>query len=207
MALYTFKKNSPDTLRWHWELMEGAAKDDYFEYLWFDGMFAGPDGDYYLRVGVDNSSPEGSVGITTGGVPSFSYDLVLPNGKVYDEFRIYKAEQFEETAFGGKFADEAVFDGHYNEKGEVEWYSVKFDFGNVACDVVAKPRTKRGIQFVEADNGYSYYHPYKKRAMGWYLSGRVSAVIGTHTHVQTSDACVLPKGTGYITDLGILNIH
>lgn len=43
----------------------------------------------------------------------------------------------------------------------------------------------------------------EKRAMGYMLDGRASAVWGTHTHVQTSDACVLPKGTGYISDLGM----
>ena len=43
----------------------------------------------------------------------------------------------------------------------------------------------------------------EKRAMGYLLDGRVSAVWGTHTHVQTSDAGLLPKGTGYITDLGM----
>ena len=43
----------------------------------------------------------------------------------------------------------------------------------------------------------------EKRAMAYYLDGRVSAVFGTHTHVQTSDAQVLPKGTGYITDAGM----
>lgn len=43
----------------------------------------------------------------------------------------------------------------------------------------------------------------EKLAMGYFLEGRVSAVWGTHTHVQTSDCCVLPGGTGYITDLGM----
>ena len=43
----------------------------------------------------------------------------------------------------------------------------------------------------------------EKIAMGYYLDGRVSAVWGTHTHVQTSDARILPKGTGCITDLGM----
>ena len=43
----------------------------------------------------------------------------------------------------------------------------------------------------------------EKQAMGFYLDGRVSAVWGTHTHVQTSDGRVLPGGTGYITDLGM----
>lgn len=43
----------------------------------------------------------------------------------------------------------------------------------------------------------------EKLAMGYFLDGRVSAVWGTHTHVQTSDVTVLPGGTGYITDLGM----
>jgi metallophosphoesterase (TIGR00282 family) len=43
----------------------------------------------------------------------------------------------------------------------------------------------------------------EKRALGYYLDGRVSAVFGTHTHVQTADECILPKGTGYMTDLGM----
>ena len=43
----------------------------------------------------------------------------------------------------------------------------------------------------------------EKLAMGYFLEGRASAVWGTHTHVQTSDCCVLPGGTGYITDLGM----
>jgi 2',3'-cyclic-nucleotide 2'-phosphodiesterase len=43
----------------------------------------------------------------------------------------------------------------------------------------------------------------EKLAMGWYLDGRVTAVVGTHTHVTTADERVLPKGTAYITDLGM----
>ena len=43
----------------------------------------------------------------------------------------------------------------------------------------------------------------EKRAFGYYADGRVSAVFGTHTHVQTADETVLPKGTGYITDVGM----
>jgi 2',3'-cyclic-nucleotide 2'-phosphodiesterase len=43
----------------------------------------------------------------------------------------------------------------------------------------------------------------EKNAMGWYLDGRVSAVVGTHTHVPTADARVLPGGTAYITDVGM----
>jgi metallophosphoesterase (TIGR00282 family) len=43
----------------------------------------------------------------------------------------------------------------------------------------------------------------EKRAMGWYLDGEVTAVLGTHTHVQTADETILPQGTAYITDVGM----
>ena len=43
----------------------------------------------------------------------------------------------------------------------------------------------------------------EKQAMGWYLDGRVTAVIGTHTHVPTADERVLPQGTAYVTDVGM----
>lgn len=46
----------------------------------------------------------------------------------------------------------------------------------------------------------------EKRVMGYFLDGKVSAVLGTHTHVQTSDCCVLPEGTAYITDTGMTGV-
>ena len=47
----------------------------------------------------------------------------------------------------------------------------------------------------------------EKIAMGWYLDGKVSAVVGTHTHVTTADDRVLPRGTAYITDVGMTGPH
>jgi metallophosphoesterase (TIGR00282 family) len=47
----------------------------------------------------------------------------------------------------------------------------------------------------------------EKIAMGWHLDGRVTAVVGTHTHVQTADERVLPKGTAYLTDAGMTGPH
>lgn len=44
----------------------------------------------------------------------------------------------------------------------------------------------------------------EKMAMGWYLDGRVNGVVGTHTHIQTADERILPRGTAYITDLGMV---
>lgn len=47
----------------------------------------------------------------------------------------------------------------------------------------------------------------EKIAMGWFLDGRATAVVGTHTHVQTADDQILPKGTAYITDVGMTGPH
>jgi len=47
----------------------------------------------------------------------------------------------------------------------------------------------------------------EKLAMGWHLDGRVTAVVGTHTHVQTADNRILPHGTAYLTDVGMTGPH
>jgi calcineurin-like phosphoesterase len=47
----------------------------------------------------------------------------------------------------------------------------------------------------------------EKEALGYYLDGRASVVAGTHTHVQTSDERILPRGTAYITDLGMTGVR
>jgi len=47
----------------------------------------------------------------------------------------------------------------------------------------------------------------EKIALGWYLDGRATVVVGTHTHVTTADERVLPQGTAYITDVGMTGPH
>ena len=47
----------------------------------------------------------------------------------------------------------------------------------------------------------------EKMAMGWYLDGRVSVVVGTHTHVATADERILPDGTAYLSDLGMTGCY
>lgn len=47
----------------------------------------------------------------------------------------------------------------------------------------------------------------EKRALAWYLDGRIATFVGTHTHVQTADEEILPKGTAYISDLGMTGPH
>lgn len=47
----------------------------------------------------------------------------------------------------------------------------------------------------------------EKKAMGWYVDGKIQLMVGTHTHVPTADECILPHGTGYVTDLGMCGPH
>ena len=47
----------------------------------------------------------------------------------------------------------------------------------------------------------------EKEAMGWYMDGHASAVLGTHTHVQTNDQRILPSGTGYMSDVGMTGFY
>lgn len=47
----------------------------------------------------------------------------------------------------------------------------------------------------------------EKQALGWYCDGRVSAVLGTHTHIPTADARILPQGTAYISDIGLVGVR
>lgn len=65
---------------------------------------------------------------------------------------------------------------------------------------------KKAIEKTDADIKIVDFHAEatsEKKSMGYYLDGTVSVVFGTHTHVQTADAQVLPRGTGYITDIGM----
>lgn len=68
-----------------------------------------------------------------------------------------------------------------------------------ADELIAKARETTPYIFVDFHGEATS----EKQAMGWYLDGQVSAVVGTHTHVQTNDARILPKGTGYLSDVGM----
>ena len=81
------------------------------------------------------------------------------------------------------------------EKAENPFFSAEELVKRAKCD---------GAKFVIVD--FHAEATSEKRAMGFFLDGKVSVVFGTHTHVQTSDAQVLPGGTGYITDVGMTGV-
>lgn len=69
--------------------------------------------------------------------------------------------------------------------------------------LIAEARKRTPIIFVDFHGEATS----EKMAFAWYLDGRVSAVVGTHTHVQTADNRILPNGTAYITDVGMTGVY
>lgn len=73
-----------------------------------------------------------------------------------------------------------------------------------AADAGIRAAKEQGADFLLVD--FHAEATSEKRAMGFYLDGRAAALFGTHTHVATADAQVLPQNTGYITDLGMCGV-
>ncbi len=74
-----------------------------------------------------------------------------------------------------------------------------------AADKLIQKATEDGANIIIVD--FHAEATGEKRALGLYLDGRVSALFGTHTHIPTADAQILPNGTGYITDLGFTGVE
>lgn len=92
--------------------------------------------------------------------------------------------------------------GVVNVMGRVFMLSIDDPFAVVLREIDAlKERTH--VVFVD----FHAEATSEKIAMGWHLDGKVTAVVGTHTHVQTADERVLPKGTAYLTDVGMTGPH
>lgn len=88
--------------------------------------------------------------------------------------------------------------GVINLQGRIDMKPIDDPF-KVANDIISQMKGKTDAIFVDfhAENAE------EKEALAYYLDGEVTAVVGTHTHIQTADERILPKGTAYITDLGM----
>ncbi len=92
--------------------------------------------------------------------------------------------------------------GVVNVMGRVFMLNIDDPFTSVLREIeTLKQRTR--IVFVD----FHAEATSEKIAMGWHLDGRVTAVVGTHTHVQTADERIMPKGTAYLTDVGMTGPH
>jgi metallophosphoesterase (TIGR00282 family) len=92
--------------------------------------------------------------------------------------------------------------GVVNVMGRVFMLTIDDPFAGVLKEIEAlKERTR--VIFVD----FHAEATSEKIAMGWHLDGKVTAVVGTHTHVQTADERILPGGTAYLTDVGMTGPH
>jgi len=89
--------------------------------------------------------------------------------------------------------------GVINLQGRSFMYSIDCPFRS--ADLEIDRLKKEGVRIIIVD--FHAEATAEKIALGWYLDGRVSGVIGSHTHVQTADEKILPGGTAYITDAGM----
>jgi 2',3'-cyclic-nucleotide 2'-phosphodiesterase len=97
---------------------------------------------------------------------------------------------------------EGVSVGVVNVMGRVFMLQIDDPFAIVLREIEAL-RQRTRIVFVD----FHAEATSEKIAMGWHLDGKVTAVVGTHTHVQTADERILPNGTAYLTDVGMTGPH
>ena len=114
---------------------------------------------------------------------------------------VIRPANFDDTVWGkgwGIIDKGAYRVGVINLLGRV-WLEGHNDPFKTAEDIVEKIKKETNIIVVD----FHAEATAEKKALGYFLDGKVSAVFGTHTHIQTADAQILSGGTGYITDLGM----
>jgi metallophosphoesterase (TIGR00282 family) len=147
---------------------------------------------------------DAGVNVMTGGNHTFDKKEILP----YLEHQprlLRPANMPPGTPGHGSFiarTKAGVPVGVINAMGRVFMTAIDDPFRVVLAQIEAI-KTEAKIVFVD----FHAEATSEKVAMGWHLDGRVTAVVGTHTHVQTADERVLPKGTAYITDVGMTGPH
>ncbi len=165
-------------------------------------------------VVANGENAAGGFGITpdiAGELKSLSIDVITSGNHIWDKKEIYEHIKGDKRLLrpanypdGAPGAGWTVFEsqagnniGVLNLSGRVFMEAIDCPF-RTASDALKKIKGLAKIVIVDMHAEATS----EKAAMAWFLDGQVSAVIGTHTHVQTSDERILPKGTAFITDAG-----
>jgi hypothetical protein len=144
------------------------------------------------------------VHVMTGGNHSWDKKEILPY--IAEQPRLLRPANLPPGAPGrGRVvvrAANGVMVAVVNVMGRVFMTPIDDPF-RVVVEEIAAVRDEARVVFVD----FHAEATSEKIAMGWHLDGRAAAVVGTHTHVQTADERVLPRGTAYITDVGMTGPH
>lgn len=129
------------------------------------------------------------------------------NGELFkEESRVLRPANYPEGNLGRGYQYATLSDGTRiavaNLQGRTFLYPILCPF-RFAETLIAEMRRETPIILID----FHAEATAEKIALGWHLDGKVSAVIGTHTHVQTADERILPGGTAYITDAGMSGAH
>ncbi|MBD3379042.1 MAG: TIGR00282 family metallophosphoesterase [Candidatus Omnitrophica bacterium] len=157
-----------------------------------------------LTPRICNSLIESGVDIITSG------DHIWKKREIYDYLdstdRLIRPANYPAGAPGKGYTviktASGTLVGVINVIGRVFMDAVDCSFTKVR-DIVKEVRRRTPVILVDIHAEATS----EKVAMGWFLDGKVSAVVGTHTHVQTADEKILPEGTAYITDCGMTGPH
>jgi metallophosphoesterase (TIGR00282 family) len=143
------------------------------------------------------------INVLTGGNHTFS--KIQSAKYIADEVRLLRPANHHEEVYGRGFqvfpvtANGGIFKlGVINALGRVYISTLNCPF-RVSSKIADHLKRETNLIIVDFHGEASA----EKIAFGWYMDGKVSAVVGTHTHVQTADERILPNGTAYITDAGM----
>ena len=153
---------------------------------------------------IANEFLDAGVHVMTGGNHTFDKKEIMPF--FAQESRLLRPANLPAGAPGaGHYvarATNGVNVGVINLMGRVFMHAIDDPF-RVALTEIEKVKKDATIVFVD----FHAEATSEKVAMGWHLDGRATAVVGTHTHVQTADERLLLQGTAYITDVGMTGPH
>ena len=173
------------------------------------------------KYGIDVTIVNGENSADGNGITPYSADLLLSGGA---DVITTGNHCFRRAEMNSLYEESSVIIRPANYGGECpgKGYTI-LDFGSYSLAVVNLIGTTfmqavdnpfhcidKILKEIDTKNILVDFHSEttsEKKALGYYLAGRVSAVVGTHTHVQTADECILENHTGYITDVGMTGVQ
>lgn len=152
-----------------------------------------------------NQMLEAGVDVVTGGNHTWNNFNFFDTLKTHD--KVLRPQNYPRGTYGKGYGTYALPNGLgnitvLNLQGRTFMNPIDCPF-RTADWVIKQVKDKSSMIFVDMHAEATA----EKLALAWYLDGRVSAVIGTHTHVQTADERIFPKGTAYLTDVGMTGPH
>lgn len=173
------------------------------------------------RYGIDVTIVNGENSADGNGITPYSADLLLSGGA---DAVTTGNHCFRRAEMNTLFEESSVIirPANYGDECPGKGYTI-LDFGSCSLAVINLIGTiymqavdnpfhciDKILKEIDTKNILVDFHSEttsEKKALGYYLAGRVSAVVGTHTHVQTADECILENYTGYITDVGMTGVQ